>query len=566
MNNSAEPLFFTDLRLRNTYSKNKRFYRWRTIPFIGKHIPKTIYGNRALENFFLALGIAGNVIGTFIRPLIYLFLVFFIAVGASGGGAFADVMVYLEIISEENAATASPEETLRVFLHILVCLTLIGGVLNNGFLDTGEETGYAVLLLRMNPRKYAIAEMIFKCGKIFLGTLPAILILRLLSGMSLLAALLFPVFVIEMKILCAAIELKINDLSKDNPGKQAVRYSLFIVFAVLAGAAAAFCSLRIADAIGCRFMLPLNTIPVASAVLLVPAGLAFTYLNSYKNYYGLYKMLLFRDAGENTATAEIAGASAVLSSKALRDDIEKHGIEHTSSTKEGLAYFNEIFVRRHMSLLIKPAFKISIIMLIVGIIACALVIFVPHIAERMPNFIRNDIMVFPILLYAINRGEAITRAMFVNCDASMLHFRFYRQPATVLKLFWMRLKVIVLINMIPTAIIALSVFAVCLLSDMSAFESICAFAAIIFMGIFFSIHYLGMYYLLQPYTIGADRWSKTYSIVHALVYFIIYEAMNVGVSLSMAAPVIVIFSVIYTIVITLLIGKFAPKTFRLKSE
>jgi len=103
MNNSTEPLFFTDLRLRNTYSKNKRFYRWRTIPFIGKHIPKTIYGNRALENFFLALGIAGNVIGTFIRPLIYLFLVFFIAVGASGGGAFADVMVYLEIISEENA-------------------------------------------------------------------------------------------------------------------------------------------------------------------------------------------------------------------------------------------------------------------------------------------------------------------------------------------------------------------------------------------------------------------------------------------------------------------------------
>jgi|GEM_PF-575429 len=566
MNQSnSEPTFLINLRLRSAYLKNQRFYRWRTLPLIGRLFPQSIYGNNGLSIFFLILGLMRALFTTLIKPALYLFILYTAACAVSDGGFIADNPVEAGVIDASMVNAPAGLSAAAVFLHMLVCLTFVGGVLNNGFLITSEETGYAVLLLHMDPRKYAVSEMLIKCTEVCSGTLLTFLWMRLIAGVSLINALLFPVVIFEVKLLCAAGELKVNDMYKADPKKRVTAQAWYIFAVFMFGIVTALLSIRFADYIHIRFVLPLGTIPVAALVLIIPTVLAYLYLNSYKDYYTLYKQILSNESGDNVQTAEVTGASEVLSSKALKEDIEKYGIGHTSSNKNGLAYFNEIFVRRHMSLLTKPAMRVSVVALVMGVLACILVCVNQDIARGASNLIRDSIMVFPFLMYFINKGESITRAMFVNCDSSMLHLRFYRQPATVLKLFVMRLKTVILINMIPTAIISLSLACISILSGMTSREAVYAFAAIIFMGIFFSIHYLGMYYLLQPYTIGIDTLSKPYSIVRMVVYLVIYESMNAEVSLSMAAPVIVIFTVIYTAVISVLIWKFAPKTFRLRT-
>ncbi len=47
---------------------------------------------------------------------------------------------------------------------------------------------------------------------------------------------------------------------------------------------------------------------------------------------------------------------------------------------------------------------------------------------------------FAFIMYAINRGTGFTRALFMNCDHSLLTYSFYKKPDMVLTLFRIRLK------------------------------------------------------------------------------------------------------------------------------
>ncbi len=46
------------------------------------------------------------------------------------------------------------------------------------------------------------------------------------------------------------------------------------------------------------------------------------------------------------------------------------------------------------------------------------------------------------------------------------------------------------------------------------------------MSVFFSVHYLVMYYLLQPYNVHTEMKSSTYSVVQGVTYFVCYYMMQ----------------------------------------
>lgn len=58
-------------------------------------------------------------------------------------------------------------------------------------------------------------------------------------------------------------------------------------------------------------------------------------------------------------------------------------------------------------------------------------------------------------MYFLNTGKVVTNAMFMNCDHSMLSYRFYRQPNTLLSLFKERLKTLIILNLIPALTMSL---------------------------------------------------------------------------------------------------------------
>lgn len=85
------------------------------------------------------------------------------------------------------------------------------------------------------------------------------------------------------------------------------------------------------------------------------------------------------------------------------------------------------------------------------------------------------------------------------------------------------------------------------------------------MSAFFSIHYLTIYYLLQPYTAGTEMKSGTYRIVMILTYVVCYAMMNLRLPILVFGVACIAFCVVYSIVASILVYRFAPQTFRLRT-
>ena len=87
------------------------------------------------------------------------------------------------------------------------------------------------------------------------------------------------------------------------------------------------------------------------------------------------------------------------------------------------------------------------------------------------------------------------------------------------------------------------------------------------LSVFFSVHYLVLYYLLQPYTLGLAQKGVAYKIATTLTHMICYCCVAIkGLrENSMLFGILVCaFTAVYIAVALILTYRLAPKTFRLK--
>ena len=155
----------------------------------------------------------------------------------------------------------------------------------------------------------------------------------------------------------------------------------------------------------------------------------------------------------------------------------------------------------------------------------------------------------------------------MNCDHSLLTYSFYKQPRCVLKLFRIRLIEIMKINAVPALVIGLGLSALLYLSGGTdtPLSYVVLPVSILCISLFFSVHYLTVYYLLQPYNAGTELKSGTYMLVMSATYLICFSLMQLRVPTLLFGLLTIVFCILYGIVACILIYKLAPKTFRLRS-
>ena len=234
--------------------------------------------------------------------------------------------------------------------------------------------------------------------------------------------------------------------------------------------------------------------------------------------------------------------------------------------KKGYDLFNTIFFERHKEILVRSAKWFATISLVIIIAIGILMIVVPALQKNLNNFLLNNIAWFVIVMYFINRGSIITQAMFYNCDHSMLTFNFYRNPKVILNVFKTRVLPVSKVNLIPAIVIAIGLPILLYISGGTSnildYISIPIF--IIALSIFFSIHYLVIYYLFQPYDRNMKMKSITYSIISAITYIIAYSLTDFKMSTTSFSIIAIIATIAYSIIALALVYKKAPETFRIK--
>ncbi len=513
--------------LRDTYRVNGILYSLKQVPLLKRILPDALYQVRELKIFAHVIAAIWEFISIFLGKFLY-FLVMIFGMSFLYGRAPAD----------------------QAFLHFLLLLTFIGAYLNTSMFHPTRDKYYAMILMRMDARSYTLAHYGYAIFKVIVGFLPFAILFGLLRGIPLWFCLLIPFCVAGAKITVAAYALR--DYEKNgyvyNENKSQKRLWLLagVLLALAYGLPAVGIVLPAAVSIGLLLVwIPLGALSVRRIV-------------SFRDYRQVNQQLLSQLTNQMDAIQ-----------KAKKTAVEKVISTDTSITsrKKGFEYLNELFIKRHQKILWKSTIQIASVC---GFLVCGVLLalfLVPDIKPGVNEVVFNWLPYFGFILYAINRGTGFTQALFMNCDHSLLTYSFYKQPKWILKLFQIRLREIMKINAVPAIVIGGGLALILYASGGTdnPLNYVVLFVSVLCMSALFSIHYLTMYYLLQPYNAGTEIKSGTYRIVMVATYLVCYSMMQLRMPILVFGAACIVFCILYSVVACFLAYRFAPKTFHLRS-
>lgn len=519
--------FWISFRLRMAYRINSILYALRQIPLVKKVIPVTLYGNTILKNIITCIALLWELLSIFINK-----------------GLYVLVFVFVPVFFISN------DTKILMILNILFFLTIAGAISNNTMFDPTKDKYYAMILMRMDARKYTLTNYLYNMFKILLGMGISLICLRFFFNTPLYICILIPVYIVFSKMISAAFSLYRFDK------KGQIRNENSPVFTVWTGII--ICWILAYAGLFLRMYLPFY-VYIGSMLIVCIVGLILSrYVWNYGKYKEMYRILLQNTPLDMQAIMKDAQA------KNITDAIKMD--ETITSDKTGYAYFNDLFVKRHKKILWRYSKKLSLIIIGVALVIGIGELFFDEVGMIVQKFVLDYLPYFIFILYSFNSSKSVVQAMFRNCDHSMLTYSFYRRPEVILSLFRLRLRSLILINLFPAVALAIGLDVLLALSGSkeSLLVYLIVFICIISTSIFFSIHYLTCYYLLQPYNEFTETKSATYSLIMSLTYGICFAFIYLHMSTYVFGTIMTLFSLVYFVISYRLVYKKASQTFRLR--
>ena len=520
--------FITSFRLKNTYRVNSIIYSIKQFPIIKRILPNSLYKNKGLKIFANIISILIEILSIFVGKLIYI-----------ASMIFAVLSLY-----ETNQTDT--------FLHIFLFLTLCGGVLNTYMLNPTKDKYYAIVIMNMDARKYGLSNYYYQLLKLVIGFLPFTILFGMITKTPLCIQLALPFFVVAIKLI--VMNYSLYDFNKNQKAKNENLPTKFVWSFV------AICLLA-------AYGLPAINITINQTIFLcifvftlILGIYSLLKIHNFKDYRKMYKQVL--TITNVYAVENNSGTQAMKNTSLKQIELDKN----YTSNKSGFAYFHELFVKRHRKILTKAVKKQSIIILAIFIAVVIGINVNVDFKEKTNDILMQYLPYFVFIMYAINRSSSVTQAMFMNCDHSMLTYRIYRTPKVILGLFKERLKTLIIINLLPSTLIGLGLAILLYLSGgtENPLNYMVLFVSIIAMSIFFSVHYLVMYYLLQPYNVNTEMRSSTYKVVQAITYFVCYYMIQIQLPTLSFGITVIAFCIAYSLISLIIAYKYAPKTFKLR--
>lgn len=460
-----------------------------------------------------------------------------------------------------------------LFIFSLTVFSILGGLLKGSAIcDPSDEKYTCIKLLKMPAKDYCISKFILSLFNNTISFIPAVIVLGLIVKLSILQSLLLSVNIVCAHVISEVIHMYLNRKFNTILGSN-VPYSFFYIIFI----PAVFLSILLLD----KFNGNLNIIPTISdistsipftLIMICLSDLCFIYIKKYNNYYDLIKKSLQQDEIKKVSIRQnMQGSNNTFKDVKLKDDKDLVIKGKNFDKYTGYQYLNEIFFARHKRLLIKPVY--NAIGVIFGVTLVTLISYflvpttTPYIHDIMAEFL-NLFSLFPFLIYFVTlfSSERACRAMFFNCDISLLSYSYYRKPKVVLETFKIRLIKIFKTNLLLCLSICLCylILMIATKNVINIYDTGLFFISIISLGAFFSIYHLFAYYIFQPFSTELNVKNPFYSILNVVIYLICYVSMQLRLPLLGFAIAVISISIIFCIVALILVYKLAPKTFRIK--
>lgn len=559
--------FYNKMQLVFAEKANRLLFTVRRIKFLGNEISEEWYVRTDVKRVLGILGMISSFFQDVFIKLLYFLLVIVLPNMALGS------------VFEVNGATVG-----RMILWSFFFMNcMLGSFVHSHITVAGDEDDYLLLnLMRFNPREYYLTGILWEYGKQFLYYAVMLWVVLVgIRGVEPLPVLWILGVYVCFRFIGEAVRLKINDtygIPFQDINKNAAGCYYLYNFTMFLLAYGTYPVLSLAGGGKRDIALPFLESPWFPVLFLVLAVAAMVfcvrYLWRYPDYVLVARKLcnLQQLSGVREAERSVKKSAYELHDKEV-SETELHS--HMYQDKSGYDYLNAIFFQRHKRLVRNVVRAKAIISgLIFGIGAIALLfyqLFLPagefmarssEIWQVAGNFMPTIVFV----MYCASSGQNLTRAMFYNCDISLLKYGYYRTPEAILQGFRIRLK-----YMLRAEIPTVSVFTLGIVVNTFLLHQWHHWAQMVSMvlcacilTVFYSVVFLCMYYIFQPFTEGGSQTGIGYKVCSGALYLLSYACLQIH-----TVPVFFTLLVMGVTVTVLLAAFFiawrlAPKTFRLK--
>lgn len=524
---------------------NVLLYYVRKLPFVGEKIPYRLYGETDIKKAIGAIPVVFSVIGAFVGTFLYFLLMIKLPANWIQGfwekeGIFVDqkaVMVYLFLI-----------------------FSFLPGSFLVSNLTEGAKKDYALLhVMRIPAVQYYRSKMVLKGVK---DTI-CFLVPLLWFGFGAESAL-FVVSLFFTRYIGHAGILQ-HYRHSEKKGKKVFWKSLgktFLMFGIILAL-----GYGVAAAVPRLFF---DRYVMAEVVVFLSFTLVGMFCFSKVWKYGGYtifakKMVSLKDFLEqDDAVKEARAADVQIQDK----DISKEELRSRKyEEKEGYDYLNAIFFERHKRIVSRAVKSRIIIISAVGLIGAVALLFVGEQMKQKTFEAMTQMMpVMVFVMYLESTGGRICKAMFFNCDISLLKYGYYREADAILKNFKIRLRKLLMLDAVPAAIICGMILLWTLLCGeiLAVWKVIPLMAGSLLLSAFFCLFHLFMYYITQPYTEEKTVKSPIFSVVNALVYFGCYLCLQIQTGSWLFTLGVLAVTIIFIPLSYFCVFRFAPKTFKIR--
>ncbi|WMJ24414.1 hypothetical protein RBG61_07040 [Paludicola sp. MB14-C6] len=519
---------------------NQFIYYFKRIPLIGKILPDSIYQDGSLKIVLSAMIYIFVTCFIFFKKALYLGL---------------SIVLPMAILHD----TIPKAQQLNAGIQIFVVLSFVIGALHNPSpLKKSMDKYSCVKLLGMRAKEYSTAIMVYENIIFFIGFLPSIIILSVIAKWAVYKGIALLIMLICARALGLALHMalfvKIKKVIIEKWWFYTVVYSLVgLAYApLLLGYIANWSSWFVS--------LPAFLIAIAFGAMSV------WYLFTYRYYPDAVKLsIMGKDFAVNTKQIQKEAAFASVKLKDSDLEIKKESLA-SINRKKGYEYLNALFFQRHRRLLVKPIYIRLICIMVAFVGACVGLFFLPDERATLVNQIASSLNIFVFIMYCASTGDKTAKALFYNCDISLLRYGFYRERTVILKNFWIRLKKCIWYNLIPAIAIcvALQLLFMAWGNGIDYSMMVPFYFSILFLSVFFSVHHLFLYYVFQPYTTELDVKNPFFKLINGVVYVACYICLQIDSVPTFFVWGVLIATVLYIMVALFLVNKYAPKMFRVK--
>lgn len=300
------------------------------------------------------------------------------------------------------------------------------------------------------------------------------------------------------------------------------------------------------------FLIAAGTLALAGGVI------GILYLLRYQNYYEICQRM---DTLDELAVDGNEIEKNMHLSKIQKEHISEKKSETTDISDNPFEYITALFFKRHKKLIYKPIVTMVVLamLLLLVSIGCKLWGASPKVSfeAELLKYYSNVILI----IYGFSNVRKVTKIMFYNCDCNMLQYTFYKEKLALVATYLSRLTKLIAANILPCAAFGMVLIIDGFLFSISLQLTIIISIFMVMISIFFTVHELFLYYMLQPFHAEKSVSKPTYSFIQMLTASFCVAAAQLPLGPLPFLILAVVITILYMGISTYLVFRFGEKTF-----